>query len=360
MLKLLSKLKRSGFYRHLNQQSMSTATKIVTMIPGDGVGPELMLSVKDVFKSISVPVTFEEHFVSEVQFGQSEPLEDIFETCNRNKFCLKGIISSPINSEHGFSATLNMRLRKILDLFANIVRVKSLEGFNSKHQNLDLVIIREQLEGEYSCLEHEVAPGIVECLKIITKERSNRIAKFAFDYAKNHKREKVTVVHKANIMKLSDGLFLDCCEKMSLNYPEVKFESMIIDNTCMQMVSNPHQFDVMVMPNLYGNILDNLAAGLVGGPSVVPGESHGEICKVYEPGARNSLMSDAGRNVTNPTAIILCASKMLHDMGFTEEAKIIYTNLLDLIRERKVKTQDMGGYATRTDFTNALIKKMTA
>merc|ERR1711976_753915 len=234
-----------------------------------------------------------------------------------------GILSSPITYEGSVLRTLNMRIRRELDLFANVVKVHSLPGFNTRHNNLDFVIIREQTEGEYSALEHESIPGVVECLKIITRANSERIAKFAFDYATKHNRKKVTAVHKANIMKLADGLFLESCDNVSKLYPKIQFESMIIDNTCMQLVSNPYQFDVMVMPNLYGNIVDNLAAGLVGGAGVVPGESFSQDVAVFEPGARHAFAELAGRNKANPTGILLCAANMLNDMYLQSYGKRI-------------------------------------
>lgn len=213
----------------------------------------------------------------------SVPLEQAINSIHKNKIALKGILSTPFSSLSGELQSLNMKIRRQLDLFANVVHVKSLNGIPTRHKNLDFITIREQTEGEYSALEHESVPGVIECMKIITEDKSRRIAKFAFDYATKHGRKKVTAVHKANIMKLSDGLFLKCCEETAQLYPSIKFDSMIIDNTCMQLVSHPHKFDVLVMPNLYGNIIDNLASGLVGGAGVVPGASYSSDCVIYEP-----------------------------------------------------------------------------
>jgi isocitrate dehydrogenase (NAD+) len=239
--------------------------------------------VQEVFKAVSVPVDFEPFFLSEVNPGQSAPLEDVVASIKKNKICLKGIIDTPDFSRTGELQTLNMKLRHELDLYANVVHVVTLPGVKVRHQGIDAVVIREQTEGEYSALEHEAVPGVVECLKVITETKSLRIAKFAFDYATKHNRKKVTAVHKANIMKLGDGLFLRSCEKMSKLYPRIEFEKMIVDNTTMQLVSNPHQFDVMVTPNLYGNIIDNIASGLVGGAGVVSGASYSSEHVVYEP-----------------------------------------------------------------------------
>lgn len=213
----------------------------------------------------------------------SSPLEDVVASIRKNKICLKGILATPDFSRTGELQTLNMKLRNELDLYANVVHVVSLPGIKTRHKGIDAVVIREQTEGEYSALEHETVPGVVECLKVITEKKSLRIAKFAFDYATKHNRKKVTAVHKANIMKLGDGLFLKSCEEIAKLYPRIEFEKMIVDNTTMQLVSNPHQFDVMVAPNLYGNIIDNIASGLVGGAGVVSGASYSCEHVVYEP-----------------------------------------------------------------------------
>ncbi|XP_064616815.1 isocitrate dehydrogenase [NAD] subunit beta, mitochondrial-like [Liolophura sinensis] len=327
----------------------------VTMVPGDGVGPDLMTSVREVFSAAGVPIDFEEIFISEVQKGTSADLEAVVQSLRTNGVGLKGIIASPSGFKGGILQTLNMRLRSELDLFANVVLCKSLPGFKTRHNNLDFVIIREQTEGEYSALEHESVEGVVECLKIVTRAKSSRIAKFAFDYAVRHGRKKVTAVHKANIMKLGDGLFLQCCEEVAALYPKIEFETMIIDNCCMQLVSNPHQFDVMVMPNLYGNIVDNLAAGLVGGAGVVPGESYSQEVAIFEPGARHPFAQAVGRDIANPTAILSASVNMLTHMHLEFHAKVIGDALERVIKAGKVRTPDMGGYSTTTDFTGAVI-----
>lgn len=330
----------------------------VTMIPGDGIGPELMESVKNVFSAAGVPVDFEEIYVSEVQGGAKKNMDVVIESCHRRKVCLKGIIASPIHHTGGILRTLNMKIRRALDLFANVVHVQSIPGITTRHDNIDIVIIRESVEGEYSALEHESIPGVVESLKIITKANSMRIARFAFDYAMTHGRKKVTAVHKANIMKKSDGLFLQCCTDIAKKYPTIQFENMIIDNTCMQLVSRPQQFDVMVMPNLYGNIVDNLAAGLVGGASVVPGESHSSSVAVFEPGARQAFPEAAGKNEANPTGMLLCASNMLKHLGLIQHSKTIKNAVMDVVAAGKHRTVDVGGYCTSTEFTKAVIKNL--
>lgn len=330
-----------------------------TLIPGDGVGPELASSVQEVFKAAGVPIDFEQFFVSEVHASLSAPIEDVMASVIRNGIALKGVLSTPYSNPFGGDLqSLNMTLRQALDLFANVVHVKSLPGLKTRHSNLDFIIIREQTEGEYSSLEHESVEGVVECIKVVTKAKSERIAKFAFDYATKHGRKTVTCVHKANIMKLGDGLFLRSCEEMSQLYPKIKFTNMIIDNCTMQMVSNPHQFDVLVMPNLYGNIIDNVAAGLVGGAGVVAGESFSANCVVYEPGARHAFSEAVGKNLANPTAMLLCSCRMLRHINMEYYADVIEHALMRVLKSAKVRTKDIGGHASNTEFTYAVINSL--
>ncbi|XP_061439701.1 isocitrate dehydrogenase [NAD] subunit beta, mitochondrial isoform X1 [Rhineura floridana] len=327
----------------------------VTMIPGDGVGPELMHSVKEVFKAASVPVQFDEHHLSEVQnMASEEILDHVLGSMKKSKVALIGKIHTPMEYK-GELASYDMRLRRKLDLFANVVHVNSLPGYKTRHNNLDLVIIREQTEGEYSSLEHESAKGVIECLKIITRAKSQRIAKFAFDFATKKGRSKVTAVHKANIMKLGDGLFLRCCKEVAELYPKIKFDTMIIDNCCMQLVQNPYQFDVLVMPNLYGNIIDNLAAGLVGGAGVVPGESYSAEYAVFEMGARHPFAQAVGRNIANPTAMMLSSANMLRHLNLEYHSTMISDAVRKVIKVGKVRTWDMGGYSTTSDFVKSVI-----
>ncbi|NXF27373.1 IDH3B dehydrogenase, partial [Rhodinocichla rosea] len=353
------------------------------MLPGDGVGPELMHAVKEVFKAGNVPVIFDEHHLSEVQNTASEEkLDRVVDSMKESKVALIGKIHTPMEYK-GDLASYDMRLRRKLDLFANVVHVKSLPGYQTRHNNLDLVIIREQTEGEYSSLEHESAKGVIECLKIITRAKSQRIAKFAFDYATKKGRAKVTAVHKANIMKLGDGLFLQCCKEVAELYPKIKFDTMIIDNCCMQLVQNPYQFDVLVMPNLYGNIVDNLAAGLVGGAGVVPGESYSAEYAVFELGARHPFAQAVGRNIANPTAMLLSASNMLRHLKYVLGSKggsggasegltpclppfsslEYHSNMISdavkkVIKGGKVRTRDLGGYSTTSDFVKSVIDNL--
>ncbi|CAH2059377.1 unnamed protein product, partial [Iphiclides podalirius] len=329
-----------------------------TLIPGDGVGPELVYSVQEVFKAAGIPVDFESFFFSEVNPTLSAPLEDVVNSIAKNKICIKGILATPDFSHTGELQTLNMKLRNALDLYANVVHVKSLPNVKCRHHDVDCIIIREQTEGEYSALEHESVPGVVECLKIITAAKSERIAKFAFDYAVKMGRKKVTAVHKANIMKLGDGLFLRSCEEMAKLYPRIQFEKMIVDNCTMQMVSNPNQFDVMVTPNLYGNIVDNLASGLVGGAGVVAGASYSAECAVFEQGARHIFSGAVGKNIANPTAMLLCSANLLAHVNLHSYSKMIKNAINKVLSDGKVRTKDLGGQSTTKDFTYAVIHSL--
>ncbi|KAL3095593.1 hypothetical protein niasHT_024419 [Heterodera trifolii] len=321
-----------------------------TLIPGDGVGPELVYAVQDIVKATGIPIEFEEVFLSEVYYSKSASIEAVAESIARNNcVALKGTIQSSIEG-------LNMQLRKRLDLFANVVHIKAMDGIRTRHSKaLDLVIIREQTEGEYVRLEHELVPGVIECLKIMTREKCERVAKFAFDYATKHGRKKVTAVHKANIMKLGDGLFLNVCTETSKLYPKIEFEQMIIDNCCMQLVARPEQFDVMVMPNLYGSIVDNLAAGLVGGAGVVNGESVGSDYVIFQPGARHTFKEAFGKQIANPTAMILCCANMLNHLHLNSYGTALRHAVEKVLKEGKVRTRDLGGFANTSDFANEVV-----
>eukprot|EP00102_Acyrthosiphon_pisum_P027707 XP_016664917.1 PREDICTED: isocitrate dehydrogenase [NAD] subunit beta, mitochondrial-like isoform X3 [Acyrthosiphon pisum] len=327
-----------------------------TLIPGDGVYPELMNSVQTVLKAIGAPIDFETILFSEVQHSSSAKVEDVIKSINRNRICLMGALMSPDVSYSGELQNLHMKLRKGLDLYSNVVHVVSWPGVASRHKNIDMVIIRELTEGEYSALEHESVDGVVECLKIVTASKSQRIAKFAFDYAIRNNRERVTCVHKANIMKLGDGLFLKSCSDIKRLYPGVNFEAMIVDNCTMQMVSNPQQFDILVMPNLYGNIIDNLAAGLVGGAGVVASSSFSPECAVFEPGARHVFQTAVGKNIANPTAMLMCASKMLRHVNLQHYSESIRNAIREVLAAGKVRTRDLGGSSSTHEFTDAVIK----
>lgn len=315
-----------------------------------------MDSAQEVLQSMGAKLDFEEMYFSEINHGASRSLDDVMASVRKNSVALKGVIGIPEVGFGGELMGLNTSLRKNLDLYANVVKVRSLPGVKSRHKNIDTVIIREQTEGEYSAIEHESVKGVVECLKVVTAEKSYRIAKFAFDYATRNGRKKVTAVHKANIMKLGDGLFLKCCYEVAALYPNIQFDQMIVDNTTMQLVSKPQQFDVLVMPNLYGNIIDNLAVGLVGGAGVVGGASYSADLAVFEPGAKHTFDAAAGKNVANPTAALLASAKLLQHVGFVEDGLKLKKGVERVLKAQKVRTRDIGGYATTRDFTSAVCK----
>merc|ERR1711953_1145406 len=317
-----------------------------------------MDSVQSVLTNIGAPVHFEIMHLSEVQHWNSKPIEEVTNNVRKNGVAIKGVINVPDVNYESELKNINQCFRKNLDLYANVVRIQSLPGVKSKHKDLDFVIVREQTEGEYSALEHESIPGVVECLKVVTAEKSRRVAKFAFDYATKHGRKKVTCVHKANIMKLGDGLFMRSCKEIAELYPNIEFETMIVDNTTMQLVSRPDQFDVMVMPNLYGNIIDNLAAGLVGGAGLVAGASYSADLAVFEPGARHTFDEGVGRNVANPTALLLATAKMLEHLGMQDKGLQVKTAVNNVLEEHQVKTRDLGGFATTSQFTQAVVNHL--
>jgi len=329
-----------------------------TLIPGDGVGPDLMESAREVLKNLNAPIEFEEFHLSEVQPNSSVSLERVQKSLNKNGVALKGVINVPEFGRAGELLSLNQKFRNTNDLYANVVKVESLPGVRSRHSDVNLVIVREQTEGEYSALEHQSIPGVVECLKVVTAEKSRRIAKFAFDYATRHGRKKVTAIHKANIMKLGDGLFLNSCKEIAELYPQIKFDQMIVDNASMQMTSNPQQFDVMVMPNLYGNIIENLGAGLVGGAGLVAGASYSANLAVFEPGAKHTFDEGVGKNVANPTAILLSTVKMLEHLGLTDHASKLRAAITEVLSTGKAKTRDLGGFATTQQFTTAVVNSL--
>ncbi|GCB22303.1 isocitrate dehydrogenase [NAD] subunit 1, mitochondrial [Aspergillus awamori] len=333
----------------------------VTLIPGDGIGAEVAESVKTIFKADNVPIEWEQVDVSGVDTGNKHS-EELFKesiaSLRRNKLGLKGILFTPV--ERSGHQSFNVALRQELDIFASIVLVKNIPGYKTRHENVDLCIIRENTEGEYSGLEHQSVQGVVESLKIITRAKSERIAKFAFGFALANNRKKVTCIHKANIMKLADGLFRSTFHKVAENYPTLEVNDMIVDNASMQAVSRPQQFDVMVMPNLYGGILSNIGSALVGGPGVVPGCNMGRDVAVFEPGCRHVGLDIKGKDQANPSAMILSGSMLLRHLGLDDHANRISKAVYDVIGEGKTRTRDMGGQATTHEFTRAVLDKMEA
>ncbi|KAL7419316.1 isocitrate dehydrogenase (NAD(+)) idh1 [Cryptotrichosporon argae] len=333
----------------------------VTLIPGDGIGNEVADSVKEIFDALKVPVQWEQYDVSGETTGGEELFQQAMESLKRNKVGLKGILFTPID-QRGHNSW-NVAMRQTLDIYASVVVCKSLPGFPTRHADVDFAIIRENTEGEYSGLEHQSFPGVVESLKVSTRAKAERIARFAFDFAIKNNRKKVTCVHKANIMKLGDGLFLNTCKRIAeTEYAGsgIKFDSMIVDNCSMQLVSKPQQFDVMVMPNLYGNIVSNIGAALVGGPGVVPGCNFGREYALFEPGCRHIGKDIMGTNKANPTALILSSTMLLRHLGLEQQANLIASSTYDVLSEGKTRTADMGGSASTSDFTKAVLGKVLA
>jgi len=328
----------------------------ITLIPAHGIGPQLISGVRDVFVTAGVPVDFHEaHLEGNTSEERFQSFEEILLAVKRNGVAIKG---NWITEMGPGDKSYNVALRHQLDLFANVVRCKSVPGITTRHDGIDLVIIRENTEGEYTNLEHENIPGVVEMLKIVTEESSTRIARFAFEFARLHNRDKVTAVHKANIMKLSDGLFLQCCKEVARDYPDIEFNDMIVDNMAMQLVSKPHQFDVMVMPNLYGNVATSIVAGLVGGPGIPAGANHGLGVHVYESGTRNSGKGISHRDIANPMSILSTACDMLKFLGLPSHAQLINESVENIVLSGRARTQDVGGSTKTSEFFKILMQEI--
>jgi isocitrate dehydrogenase (NAD+) len=325
----------------------------LTLIPGDGIGPEVTGAAISVMRAAGVHFEWDSFVVGAEalsRFGDPLP-QDLIESIKRNKIALKGPVITPVGT--GF-VSANVRLRKALDLYANLRPIKTLKGVKSRYEDVDLIVVRENTEDLYSGLEHEVVPGVVESLKIITDRASRRIAHFAFEYARQEGRKKVTAIHKANIMKMSDGLFLNCFRDVAKEYPEIEANDLIVDNACMQMVIDPNQFDVLLLENLYGDIMSDLGAGLVGGLGIVPGANIGEEVAVFE-AVHGSAPNIAGRGIANPTALIQTAVLMLKHIGEREAADRIQSALERVLAEGQFLTRDLGGNAMTIEFTEAII-----
>jgi isocitrate dehydrogenase (NAD+) len=328
----------------------------ITLIPGDGIGPEVSAAVVRIIEASGVDVQWETHYAGAQaleKFGTTLP-QELLDSITRNKVALKGPITTPVGK--GFTS-VNVGLRKTLDLYANLRPVRALPNVPSRYPELDLVVVRENTESLYAGLEHVVVPGVVESLKIITEKASTRIARFAFDYARREGRKKVTAVHKANIMKLSDGLFLECFRNVSTGYPEIVADDKIVDNACMQLVMRPEQFDIMLLENLYGDIVSDLCAGLVGGLGLVPGANIGELGAVFE-AVHGSAPDIAGQNVANPTALLQSGILMLRYLGEREAAERVEQAMLKVFRDGQIRTRDIGGTARTNEFARAIVEAM--
>ncbi|MEW6189409.1 MAG: isocitrate/isopropylmalate dehydrogenase family protein [Actinomycetota bacterium] len=331
--------------------------RTVILIPGDGIGPEITEAMRRVVEATGVSIEWEV-----VQAGANvvdkcgTPLpEHVLESIRRNKVAIKGPITTPVGT--GFRS-VNVALRKELDLYACLRPAFSLEGVPSRYSDIDLVVVRENTEDLYAGIERMADEDTAESIKRITRRASERIARFAFEYALREHRRKVTAVHKANIMKFSDGLFLECARKVAQDYPQIEFEDRIVDNMCMQLVQKPEVYDILLCPNLYGDILSDLCAGLVGGLGIVPGANIGERCAVFEP-VHGSAPKYAGQNKVNPTAIILSSVLMLKHMGEKEAADKIFNATAGVIKEGKTVTYDLGGTASTSEMADAIIQKIT-
>ena len=330
----------------------------VVLVPGDGIGPEITGAVLRILEVAGVDIEWVRHEAgSEALANVGTPLPDaLLAAIDEHKVALKGPLTTPVGS--GFPS-VNVALRKHFDLFANLRPTQTLPGMELHHGEIDLVVVRENTEDLYAGLEHVVVPGVVESLKIITEKACRRISEFAFEYAVKNDRKKITAVHKANIMKLSDGLFLDCARKVAERYPQITYQEMIVDNTAMQLVMRPQQFDMLLLENLYGDILSDLCAGLVGGLGVVPGANIGDTCAVFE-AVHGSAPDIAGKNLANPLALIMSGVMMLNHIGEAECADRIKTAYNTLLAEKNPDclTPDIGGRGGTTQFTQALIRTM--
>jgi isocitrate dehydrogenase (NAD+) len=329
----------------------------ITLIPGDGIGPEVSSAVVTILERAGLDVEWESHLagVEALERTGSTLPEELLASIRRNKVALKGPVTTPVGG--GFTS-VNVGLRKALDLFANLRPVWNIPAVPSKYTGIDLVIVRENTEDLYSGLEHEVIPGVVESLKIITAEASERISHFAFRHARKHRRKRVTAVHKANIMKMGDGLFLSSVKKVAAEYPEITCDDRIVDAACMHLVMKPTQFDILLLPNLYGDIVSDLCAGLVGGLGVVPAANLGTEIGVFE-AVHGSAPDIAGKGLANPTALLLSAILMLRHIDEDAMADRIMTALGAVLEQDKVLTRDLGGTASTSEFTNAIVKRLS-
>ena len=344
----------------VQQTGTQKRTHTITLIPGDGIGPEVSGAVTEILEAAgeATGVVFDWHRYAAgadafAQSGHYIP-QELYDSIETNRVALKGPVTTPVGG--GFSS-INVTLRQKFELFANFRPIKNLPGLKTRYPDLDLIIVRENMEDLYAGLEHVVVPGVVQALKIITEKGSTRIAKFAFDYARKHGRKKIHAIHKANIMKLSDGLFLDCCRKVGEGFPEIEYREHIVDNTCMQLVMNPYQYDILLTENLYGDILSDLCSAFVGGLGLVPGANLGTECAIFE-AVRGSAPDIAGKNMANPTALLQSAVLMLHHINEPDTAERIQAGLEQVYREGKTLTRDVGGDSGTRAFAQAVLQAM--
>ena len=328
----------------------------ITLIPGDGIGPEVTKAAVRILEATGLKFeweTFQAGAEAYEKYGEYMP-KDLLESIERTRVALKGPVTTPVGG--GF-ASINVALRKKFELYANFRPIRNLPHIPTRYPDVDLVILRENTEGLYSGIEHEVVPGVVESLKIITEKASTRIARFAFEYARKNGRKRIHAIHKANIMKMSDGLFIRCSRNVSKEYPEITYGEHIVDNTCMQLVMNPYQYDVLLLENLYGDIISDLCAAFVGGLGFVPGANIGDEHAIFE-AVHGSAPDIAGKNMANPTAVIRSSLLMLRHIGEHEAALKIRNALERVYRDREKLTRDVGGKAGTSEFADHLIEAM--
>ena len=328
----------------------------VTLIPGDGIGPEITESVTKILNAAGAKINWDiQSAGADVAETEGSPLPDrVIESIKKTKVALKAPVTTPIGK--GFRS-VNVALRKSLDLYANLRPCKNIEGIKTRFDNVDIVIVRENTEDLYAGIERQIDNDTAESIKIITRNASTKIVKFAFEYAKKNNRKLVTAVSKANICKLSDGLFLECAREVAKKYPQIKYKEILVDNLCMQLVQKPEQFDVLVLPNLYGDIVSDLCAGLIGGLGIAQGANIGSNAAVFEP-VHGSAPDIKGQHKANPTALLLSAIEMLKYINQNDVAYKIEKSLFKTIKERKILTPDLGGNATTTEYTNEIIKNL--
>lgn len=335
----------------------SDQTQKVTLIPGDGIGPEISEAVKQIFSAAEVPLVWEEVDVTPVRGmdGKTQIPQAAIQSVNENKIGLKGPLATPIGKGH---VSLNLTLRRTFNLYANVRPCRSISGFKTAYDDVDLVTIRENTEGEYSGIEHMVVEGVVQSIKLITRDASQRIAEFAFNFARENKRQTVTAVHKANIMRRSDGLFLQCCREAAEKNRDIKYNEMYLDTTCLNMVKDPTEFDVLVMPNLYGDILSDLCAGLIGGLGLTPSGNIGRNGVAVFEAVHGTAPDIAGQDKANPTALLLSGVMMLRHMKLNEYGDRIERAVFKTISDGQVLTGDLGGRSSCSDYTNEIIKNL--
>ncbi len=326
----------------------------VTLIPGDGIGPEVTRATVRILEATGVKFAWETFAAGAEAYEKYNEYipKDLVESIERTRVGLKGPVTTPIGG--GFSS-INVELRKRFELFANFRPIRNLPHIPTRYPDIDLIIVRENTEGLYSGIEHEVIPGVVESLKIITEKASTRVSRFAFEYARKNGRKKIHCIHKANIMKMSDGLFLRCSRNVAKEYAEITYGEHIVDNTCMQLVMNPYQYDILLLENLYGDIVSDLCAGLVGGLGLVPGANFGHECAIFE-AVHGSAPDIAGRNIANPTAVLRSGLLMLRHLGEHEAALKVRHAIDQVYRDRTKLTRDIGGSASTSEFADAIIE----